>query len=178
MRSILAVMLAAALGSAAVQNMSQDMLQGYLANGAAFDFILIDVRSSAEITEVIGNNACQPYNLEWPVQFKNECVKIPKDCAVIIYCRSGGRAAGAANHLSAQGYTKVFNAGGMLTWNGPTISPSRIKPAMRLPEFSMRAKAAAARLKPPVAVDLSAAVWAWNSEHPMASGSHAAMLRQ
>lgn len=141
MRWILLVgALFAGIGQAAVNTMDQEVLKGYLENGAPFDFILIDVRSSEEVTAAIGNAACKPYNLAWPIQFKEECVKIPKDQAVIIYCRSGGRAGSAAGYLTAEGYTRVFNAGGFITWKGPTIDPSELKPVSLLPEPSMRMK--------------------------------------
>jgi rhodanese-related sulfurtransferase len=142
-RTALLLVLAAAMCQAAVQMLSQDTLKGYLIQGSPFDFILIDLRSSGEVMELIGNKECQPYNLEWPMEFKEECVKIPKDFPVIVYCQSGGRATGAANYLSVNGFTKVFNAGGMLTWNGPKVPPSRIKPAALLPEPSMHAKTSA-----------------------------------
>lgn len=148
-RAILLIVLAAAICQAAVQTPSQDTLKDYLIQGSPFDFILIDLRSSGEIIELIGNKECQPYNLEWPAQFKEESAKIPKDFPVILYCQSGGRATGAANYLSSNGYPKVFNAGGMLTWNGPKVPPSKIKPLSLLPEPSMRAKAASLALPQP-----------------------------
>jgi rhodanese-related sulfurtransferase len=134
------LMLMAVMCQAAVQSLSQSTLIDYLVRGTPFDFILIDLRSSGEILDLIGNKECHPYNLEWPMQFKEECGKIPKDFPIIVYCASGGRASGAANYLSANGYTKVFDAGGMLNWNGPKVPPSRIKPATLLPEPSMRTK--------------------------------------
>jgi rhodanese-related sulfurtransferase len=147
-RTILYIVLAAAICQAAAQTLGQDVLKNYLMQGSPFDFILIDLRSSGEVLELIGNKECQPYNLEWPTQFKEECVKIPKDFPVIVYCQSGGRATGAANYLSSNGYAKVFNAGGMLTWNGPKVPPSQIKPAALLPEPSMRAKTGAVYFPP------------------------------
>jgi phage shock protein E len=125
----------------AVNPISQEALINYLEKGAPFDFILIDVRGSNEISEAIGNAACQPYNLAWPEEFQKETAKIPKDQAVIIYCRSGARAANASAYLEANGYTRVYNAGGFLTWTGPKIPPSQIKPASLLPEPSMKQSA-------------------------------------
>jgi phage shock protein E len=127
---------------AAANSLDQATLKDYLANGAPFDFILIDVRSSEEASTVIGNAACKPYNLAWPDQFKNEIVRIPKDQSVIVYCRSGNRSRNAAAFLSSEGYTRVYDAGGILTWDGPTIPGSEIKPASLLPEPSMRANEA------------------------------------
>ncbi len=137
-RTMLVLIIAAGICQAAVLPLSQDTLKGYLENGAAFDFILIDVRAVDEIAAAIGNAACKPYNLAWPTQFQNECAKIPKDRTIIVYCKSGGRSARAAAYLDTNGYTSVYDAGGFLTWNGPTVSPSDIKPASLLPEPSMR----------------------------------------
>jgi phage shock protein E len=145
-RIVLLIVLMAALCQASVQSLSQDTLKDYLVNGAPFDFILIDLRSSGEIFELIGNKECRPYNLEWPDQFKEEYKKIPKDASVILYCASGGRSNGAANYLSARGYSKVFNAGGFSTWDGPRVPPSKIKDAALLPEPSMRAKTGSLQL--------------------------------
>ena len=104
MRSILLWMaVAASICQAAVNPLNQETLKDYLENGAPFDFILIDVRGSDEISAAIGNAACKPYNLAWPVQFKDEVAKIPKDQAVIVYCRSGGRSRAAAAYLNANG---------------------------------------------------------------------------
>jgi rhodanese-related sulfurtransferase len=140
LKMLIAVM-AAGLCYGAVTPLNQDKLKNYLGNGAPFDFILIDVRTSQEIVAAIGNAACKPYNLAWPDQFQQEALKIPKDRTVIIYCQSGGRAGRAAGFLNDNGYTNVYNAGGFTTWTGPTIPPSEIKPITLLPEPSMRATA-------------------------------------
>jgi len=132
--------LVAGMFQSAVKPMSQDTLKSYLeTNQAPFNFILIDVRGPSEITAAIGTAACKPYNLEWADQFKDIRDKIPKDIAIIVYCRSGGRSARAAAFLSAAGYTDVYDAGGFMTWKGPTVPPSDIKPSSLLPEPSMRA---------------------------------------
>jgi rhodanese-related sulfurtransferase len=125
---------------AAANTLDQATLKDYLANGASFDFLLIDVRSSEEASTAIGNEVCKPYNLAWPDQFKSETIKIPKDQAIIVYCQSGNRSRSAAAFLSAEGYTQVYNAGGFMTWNGCTVPASEIKPPSLLPEPSMRAK--------------------------------------
>ena len=141
MRStVLWMAFAVSLCQAAVNPLNQETLKGYLETGAPFDFILIDVRGSDEITTAIGNAACKPYNLAWPVQFKDEVAKISKDQAIVVYCRSGGRSRSAAAYLDASGYTRVYDAGGFMTWDGPTVPASEIKSVSLLPEFSMRAK--------------------------------------
>jgi rhodanese-related sulfurtransferase len=137
---MLAVAMIAGICQAAVNPLSQAELKGYLEKGAPFDFILIDVRGSDEISAAIGNDQCKPYNLAWPVQFKDEVARIPKDQAIVVYCRSGGRSRSAAAYLNSNGYTRVYDAGGFLTWDGPTVPVSDIKPASLLPEPSMRTK--------------------------------------
>ena len=130
----------AAVMTPPVNTLDQETLKSYLENGAPFDFILLDVRGADEISNAIGNSACKPYNLVWPEQFKEVSAKIPKDKAVIVYCRSGARAARAAAYLDAAGYTSVYNAGGILTWTGPTVLPSEIKPFSLLPEPSCKSR--------------------------------------
>jgi rhodanese-related sulfurtransferase len=141
-RILILLMLAGAVMSfAAVNLLDQSTLQSYLNKGAPFSFILIDVRGVDEISAGgIGNAVCKPYNLAWPEQFKKECARIPKDSNVIVYCRSGGRAAKAAEYLDSLGFTNVYNAGGMLTWTGSTAPSSEFKPAALLPAPSMQAK--------------------------------------
>jgi rhodanese-related sulfurtransferase len=39
-----------------------------------------------------------------------------KDQPLIVYCRSGGRSAQAAKLLVRMGYTRVYDAGGILNW--------------------------------------------------------------
>lgn len=140
-RIVLMIAISAGICLAAVQPLDQATLKDYMTNGTPFDFILIDVRSSEEASTAIGNENCKPYNLAWPAQFKNEIVKIPEDHAVVVYCRSGGRSRNAAAYLSDEGYTRVYDAGGIMTWNGPTVPAGEIKPIELLPEPSMRAKA-------------------------------------
>jgi rhodanese-related sulfurtransferase len=131
--------LVAGMFQSTVKPMSQETLKGYLEKAQApFDFILIDVRGAGEITAAIGSAACKPYNLEWADQFKDVRDKIPKDTALIVYCRSGGRSARAAAFLNAAGFTNVYDAGGFMNWTGPTVAPSDLKPSTLLPEPSMR----------------------------------------
>jgi rhodanese-related sulfurtransferase len=130
-----AVVIAAAAGA-----LDQDTLKKYLESGSPYDFILIDVRTADEASTGIGNAQCKPYNLAWPEQFQKETANIPKDRTVIVYCRSGARSNNAAAYLASQGFTNVYAAGGMLTWNGPTVPRSDFKPASLLPEPSMKTK--------------------------------------
>jgi len=130
--------LVAGMFQSPANTIDQETLRSYLENGAPFDFILIDVRGSDEISSAIGTAGAKPYNLAWPEQFKEVSEKIPKDLAIVIYCQSGGRAARAAAYLSEKGYPRVYNAGGMRTWKGPTVPASELKPVSRLPEPSCK----------------------------------------
>ena len=38
---------------------------------------------------------------------------------ILIYCRSGRRSKEAARKLAAMGYTRIYEFGGINTWNGP-----------------------------------------------------------
>ncbi len=130
----------AAISPAAVNSLDQDTLKRYIESGPPFDFILVDVRGAEEASAGIGNVACKPYNLAWPDQLKKECDRIPKDRTVILYCRSGGRANNAAAYLDSIGFTKVYSAGGTLTWTGPTVPSADFRPISALPEPSMQTK--------------------------------------
>jgi rhodanese-related sulfurtransferase len=138
--TVLWMAVAVSLCQAAVNPLDQETLKTYMQNGAPFDFVLVDVRGSDETATVIGNAACKPYNLAWPVQFKAEIVKVPKDVAIIVYCRSGGRSRLASSYLNENGYTRVYDAGGFNSWNGPTVPAAEIKPLSMLPAPSMKAK--------------------------------------
>ena len=138
--TILLVALTIGMFQSGVKPLSQDTLKSYMeAKQAPFDFILIDVRTAQEITAAIGNGACKPYNIEWATQFRDISAKVPKDRTIVVYCRSGSRSARAAAFLHAAGYSNVYDAGGILTWNGPTVPPSEIKATSLLPEPSMKA---------------------------------------
>ena len=137
---MLLLTLVAGMFQSPANTIDQETLKTYLENGAPFDFILIDARDKDEISLAIGTAGSKPYNLAWPEQFKEMSEKIPKDQAIIIYCQSGGRAARAASYLSEKGYTRVYNAGGMLTWKGPTVPASELKPSSLLPEPSCKSR--------------------------------------
>ncbi len=132
-RIVFFILIAASMCHAAVTTLDQSALKEYLTKGAPFDFILIDIRSSAEVSAAIGSQTCKPYNLEWPEQFMREVARIPKDQPIIVYCRSGSRSRRAAAYLNDNGYTRVYDAGGIMTWDGPTVPPKDLNPVSLLP---------------------------------------------
>lgn len=44
-----------------------------------------------------------------------------KSAAIFAYCLSGARSAQAVRELGRQGYTNVFNMGGIGRWSGPLV---------------------------------------------------------
>ncbi len=141
--AVVAALACLAMGPAAVKSLEQETLKGYIEKGSPFSFILIDVRGADEVAEGggIGNAQCKPYNLAWPEQLQQECKRIPRNRSIVVYCRSGARAAMAAAYLESAGFANVYNAGGFLSWTGPTVPLSEFKPASLLPAPSMKAKA-------------------------------------
>ncbi|WP_336785952.1 rhodanese-like domain-containing protein [Paenibacillus sp. MMO-177] len=51
-------------------------------------------------------------------QFGERYEELPKDQALIMVCRSGGRSGRACDFLHAQGYNVTNMTGGMLVWTG------------------------------------------------------------
>jgi rhodanese-related sulfurtransferase len=45
-----------------------------------------------------------------------------KDALIIVYCRTGNRSGQAERILESQGYTDVHNFGGILDWEGRTVT--------------------------------------------------------
>ena len=82
--------------------------------------ILLDVRTQAEYIENhIPKSTLIPLN----VLAKEMGKKLPdKDATVFVYCRSGNRSRAAVKILLKQGYTNVFNLGGIIRWPYKTVS--------------------------------------------------------
>ncbi|MGB7567136.1 MAG: rhodanese-like domain-containing protein [Chitinivibrionales bacterium] len=125
--------------NAAVINISADTLTKWITVGTAFDFLLIDVRDTSELTSVIATDLCRPYNLSWNQgAFKSTLSKLPKTANYVLYCKSGGRSGMASQMLVDSGYVSVYSlTGGMNGWTGPTKTSASLKPASDLPAPSM-----------------------------------------
>ena len=84
------------------------------------DYVILDVRTKNEYKEGhIPDAICVP----------NETIReaaivglTDKDQVILVYCRSGNRSKQAAAKLSAQGYTNVYDFGGILDWEGTIVS--------------------------------------------------------
>jgi len=127
------------VANAAVINISVDTLTKWITVGTTFDFLLIDVRDTSELTSVIATDLCRPYNLSWNQgAFKSTLSKLPKTANYVLYCKTGGRSGMASQMLVDSGYFSVYSlTGGMNGWTGPTKTSASLKPASDLPAPSM-----------------------------------------
>jgi len=81
--------------------------------------VFLDVRSPAELeTKILTSH---PYvhaqcTMDDTSKLKETASDIlpDKDAPIIVFCGIGGRAKGAKATLESMGYTKVFNAGGLI----------------------------------------------------------------
>jgi rhodanese-related sulfurtransferase len=141
--------------SKAYQLLSPDTLSKWLSSGPPFDFLLIDVRETSEMTTIIATATCRPYHLAWTSQvFDSAIPRLPKTTAIVCYCRTGIRSGRADSTLDAAGFTLTYSlAGGFTAWHGPTDSFSYVKPTSDLPTPSM----VKISVRCPMAVDRSTA---------------------
>lgn len=104
-----------------------------------FDFILIDIRDDMEVASgIIASEYCKPYHFSWNMgDFDEHYNEIPKDLAIIVYCRSGSRARSAVSVLSNAGFETIGTLGGGINAYGGTLEDStELKPSSDFPEPS------------------------------------------
>lgn len=83
-------------------------------------YIILDVRTPAEFAEKHIPNAINVPNENIGT---DEISQLPnKDQLIMVYCRSGRRSKEAAEKLVKLGYTNIVEFGGILDWNGETVS--------------------------------------------------------
>ena len=84
------------------------------------DYILLDVRTAEEFTkEHIPSALCIPKETIG----SEEIPELPdKEQLILVYCRSGNRSKQASQKLADLGYTNVVEFGGILDWEGETVS--------------------------------------------------------
>jgi rhodanese-related sulfurtransferase len=76
------------------------------------DYLIVDVRTREEYDGGHLKGA-----LLIPVQeLEGRVDELPKDKPVIVYCRSGSRSRSAAEILIANGFTMVYDMGGIISW--------------------------------------------------------------
>ncbi|HBV87238.1 MAG TPA: rhodanese-like domain-containing protein [Desulfosporosinus sp.] len=85
--------------------------------------IVLDVRTQEEYTENhIPKSTLIPLN----ALQREAGLKLPdKKATIFIYCRSGNRSRAAVKMLLKQGYTNVFNLGGIIRWPYKTVSGNK-----------------------------------------------------
>ena len=85
--------------------------QKWVRNGA----LLVDVREKDEVAQLAYD---VPNIINIPLtEFEERYTEIPKDKAVVMVCKSGGRSLRAAGFLVNHGYDKVVNMKhGMIRW--------------------------------------------------------------
>ena len=84
------------------------------------DYILLDVRTQSEYEEEhIPGAICIP-NEEIGTEPPAELPR--KDQMILVYCRSGNRSKQAAQKLADMGYSNVLEFGGIIDWQGETVS--------------------------------------------------------
>ena len=83
--------------------------------------IVIDVRTPAEWQEGVIDGATLFIDFK-SSNFKQEIAKLDKSKTYVVYCRSGGRSAGASQVMIDSGFKNVFNMeGGIMSWGGKLV---------------------------------------------------------
>ena len=120
-----------------VSSMTADFLQDMITNHTVdFDFILLDVRNDDEVAKgIIASKYCKPYHMSWDYDvLRDEYTMLPKDIAVVIYCRTGNRSLQAAKFLVEKGFTSVASlAQGINSYKGAIEDSTEFKPLSILP---------------------------------------------
>ena len=83
-------------------------------------YILLDVRTAEEFAEKhIPGAICIPNESIG----SDEIPELPdKSQLIMVYCRSGNRSKQAAQKLADLGYVNIVEFGGIIDWNGETVS--------------------------------------------------------
>lgn len=84
------------------------------------DYIILDVRTIEEYEEGhIPGAICVPNETIG----ENVIEELPdKGQIIFVYCRSGNRSKQAATKLAEQGYTNIYEFGGIIDWTGEIVS--------------------------------------------------------
>lgn len=85
--------------------------------------VILDVRTPEEVAEGMIENAIN-MDVRNP-SFQDNVDELDPDKTYLMVCRSGARSAQAGMYLESIGCAKVYNLeGGMLGWDGETVSPN------------------------------------------------------
>ncbi len=76
------------------------------------DYLILDVRNPDEYAEGhLEGAALIPVS-----ELEGRLSELPEDKPIIVYCKSGGRSAQAANILVENGFDQIFDMGGIMDW--------------------------------------------------------------
>ena len=113
-----AVLLLSGCSSASYTQISQDEAMKMMQEQS--DYLIVDVRRPDEFAEG---------HIAGAVNVPNETIEdeapeaLPdKEQTLLIYCRSGNRSKEASQKLADMGYTKVYEFGGINTWEGEIVT--------------------------------------------------------
>ena len=86
------------------------------------NYIILDVRTEAEYNAGhIPNAICVPNE----TIVEDNITQLPdKEQRILVYCRSGNRSKQASEKLARFGYTNVYEFGGIIDWQGETVTES------------------------------------------------------
>ena len=101
-------------GSKKYTNIKNDELQDIIKNNK--NALILDVRTVGEFRSGHIPNAKNIPVQELSAHINN--LDSYKDDDIIVYCASGGRSSSAANILSKNGFSKVYNLGGIGNYKG------------------------------------------------------------
>jgi rhodanese-related sulfurtransferase len=83
--------------------------------------LVIDVRTPAEWQQGVIDGADIFIDYKG-ANFKQELAKLDKSKTYVVYCRSGGRSAGASQVMVDNGFKHVINMqGGIMSWTGKLV---------------------------------------------------------
>ena len=107
----------ASVTNKAYTQISQDAAKNMILKDSSL--IIVDVRTKGEYEEG---------HIPGAVLIPNESIKDRKpellpdvNQVILVYCRSGNRSKQAAQKLANMGYKKVYEFGGINTWNGKIV---------------------------------------------------------
>ncbi len=84
------------------------------------DYVLLDVRTYEEFAQGhIQGAICIPNETIGTAEIE---LLPDKDALILVYCRSGNRSKQASRKLVALGYTNVVEFGGIINWQGETVT--------------------------------------------------------
>jgi rhodanese-related sulfurtransferase len=119
MMSLMVLMISALGGcqSSPVEKIDADTALQLLASDP--NIVLLDVREYNEyVLEHIEGSVLMPLSI---IDFSLEKTYPDKDTTFIVYCRSGNRSVEAIKIMVAQGYTNIYDLGGIIDWPYETI---------------------------------------------------------